>query len=187
MIKTNIQSDSLTYASSKPIHPYAQQYYDDNLVSYLLLPNLRYIGSKIYFHFKHEIKLPINEKNNYLQSIPLENLQLKSEFYYMNNKINVTITQEERNDGLKIKIEYKRKLIDNYELKKIARYIESLILNIDIDHEIFDEYHDELYEDKFIISDDIDEAEESDFEDTEESDELKNIFDDDVFSDFYEE
>jgi hypothetical protein len=105
----------------------------------------------------------------------------------MNNKINVTITQEERNDGLKIKIEYKRKLIDNYELKKIARYIESLILNIDIDHEIFDEYHDELYEDKFIISDDIDEAEESDFEDTEESDELKNIFDDDVFSDFYEE
>jgi hypothetical protein len=128
---------SSLHDSLVPVHPYAQMHYDKDMVTHCILPNLIYKDKNIHFKLKNDINLKYNNKNHIIGSILLENIALNSTINFMDNIVNASIIEEELENGLKVKIEYQQKLIDIIHIQKIAKYIESLILNIDISDEIF--------------------------------------------------
>lgn len=128
---------SSLYDSLAPIHPYAQLYYEKEMIAYCILPNLIYKDKNVHFKLKNEINLKYNNRNHITGSILLENISMMSTINFMDNIIKVSIIEEELDNGLKIKIEYQQKLTDLIHIQKIAKYIESLILNIDISYEIY--------------------------------------------------
>jgi hypothetical protein len=128
---------SSLYDSLLPVHPYAQLHYEKDMIAHCILPNLIYKDKNVHFKFKNDINLRYNNRNHITGSILLENISMTSTVNFMDNIIKASIIEEELNNGLKIKIEYQQKLIDIIHIQKIAKYIESLILNIDISDEIY--------------------------------------------------
>jgi hypothetical protein len=121
-----------------------------NTHKYCILPNLRKIKGAIYFIPKNPIKIFINGKKKFTDKIELKNLSLEGYVYCDDTKILAKILNDELENGLKIKIEYKdSNFIDNKDIKRFAREVESAILNVNITkgNEIKNDikYKDEIY------------------------------------------
>ena len=98
---------------------------------YCILPNLRKINGSIYFIPKHAIKIFKDGKKKFIDKFELKNLSRNGYVYCDDIKISATILEDELENGLKIKIEYKDiNLLNNKDIKRFAREIESSILNI---------------------------------------------------------
>lgn len=102
-----------------------------NIQKYCILPNLRKIQGSIYFIPKYAIKIFIDNKKKFIDKIELKNIALNGYIYCDEIKIFVSILNDELDNGLKIKMEFKEvNLLDNRDIKRFARETESAILNI---------------------------------------------------------
>ena len=101
-----------------------------------ILPNLRYKNNKLYFNFNKIIKIKIKNKTEYKGQFELPNIGSTSKLNYMNYQIHCSIIKEELPNGLKVNVKLKyNNDLSKFEMQKIARYIESSILNINIEDE----------------------------------------------------
>lgn len=102
-----------------------------NIQKYCILPNLRKIKGSIFFIPKYAIKIFIDNKKKFIDKIELKNISLNGTIYCDENKIFASILNDELDNGLKIKMEFKEvNLLDNRDIKRFAREVESAILNI---------------------------------------------------------
>ena len=102
-----------------------------NIQKYCILPNLRKIKGSIYFIPKHAIKIFIDNKKKFIDKVELKNISLNGTIYCDGIKIFSSILNDELDNGLKIKMEFQEvNLLDNRDIKRFAREVESAILNI---------------------------------------------------------
>ena len=151
---------------------------DQKVSHQVLLPNLRYKNENIYYKSKNPIKTKTNDKIKFIDEILLENMSMHSKIKYNDQSFSCNIIKKELDEGLIINIEYTEyHYISNTEIQKIARYIESLILGIDIiddssDSEYLSNYnyenelHAKIFENEYDDENDLyDEDEENSNED----------------------
>ena len=97
----------------------------------VLLPNLKLKENKIYFTLKNQLKLFIKKKNSFISDFLIDNITMYGKTTYNNILVNYDIINEERENGLKIKIMYdENDFLYKIDIKKIAKSIEGDILGI---------------------------------------------------------
>ena len=106
-----------------------------------ILRHLRFKDDKIYFKFTEKIDIKKDDKILFIDTVLINNLSLKNIIKHLNIEFHCTILKKELNDGLEIKIEYEDKddviHFCKSEKQKIARYIESCIIRIDLNDELY--------------------------------------------------
>ena len=101
-----------------------------------ILPNLRYKNNKLYFISNKIIKTKNRNKFEHKIEFELSSIGSSSKLHYMNYEIQCSIIKEELQNGVKIDVSLKNiNNLSKYEMQKIARYIESSVLSINIDYE----------------------------------------------------
>ena len=109
---------------------------DTRFVS-LLLPNLRYTKNdkKIYFKTYRGVPLIKNNKTVIENMFYVGDLSLSGRFQLFDINVKCNIQEIEHDNGLIVNIEYNNnKSIYDKQLCKIAKYIEGLLCNLDINN-----------------------------------------------------
>lgn len=110
----------------------------------VLLPNLRYIDSKIYFISKHPEKCNIKKIKTFIKNFQIDIESLHKRITYNGKQIDYDIINEAHKDGLKVKIMYNINDLEIY-IQQIAKNTEGDILGI-INNEIKSVKYDDDFE-----------------------------------------